>query len=152
MTKLSNHFMENDPERLLLNQGGRVSNLHKLSKLKHMEKNQMGSGLAGPGVEHVEKQQKTESQRLLNTPAQLNIPLRRWAKIRAYQTGWPAETGVLGLPRQGRGSMPAIARMIEQGTDAHQEAGQAILDKGTEYTDAAKERWDQLMELLNQYE
>lgn len=149
LNRLSNYFMEHDANRILTGQGGRVKDLHNLVKLNHMNKNQQGSSLSGPGIEHITKEGKSESARLLNTPSSLDTSLPRWLKIRAYQSGYPASSGLLGLSREGNYSAPNLMRMIEQGTGLHPDAYESAVQAPGKAWDATK-NWTQefLQELL----
>jgi len=130
LKRMGNYLMENDAKRTLTGQGGRVKDLQQLIKLDFMSKNQMGGGLSGAGIEHINKEPKSESSRLFSTPKDLEVPLNRYLRLRAYQFGYPARTGLLNLPRKSALSAPNIYRAVEQGSDVHYERGKEAAEWG----------------------
>jgi hypothetical protein len=120
--KMGNHFMAQDPKRMLMEQGGRIRDLQRLAKLHAVQKKQAGRGLDRHDIEG----EKGEKQHLMSTPMSLRIPMM--ARIRAglYRYGFPSKTGILGMdPKNKTWNTPDVSRAAEQATDSHRELGEA---------------------------
>ncbi len=97
--RLTAYFQSSDPERMLLESGGRVTDLHKLAKLNYVMKNQAGSALTGTGMMTYKKNPTKQSmrQRLLSSPAGSAVPFIPEMMLKRYAGGYPSVSGYLGM-------------------------------------------------------
>jgi hypothetical protein len=105
--RLTNHFQTSDPERLLLESGGRVTDLHRLAKLDYLLKSHAGSALSGTGMTNFKNNSSKQSatQRLLGSPAGNMVPIVPDSLMRLYARGYPSKTGLLNM---GSSASPSI--------------------------------------------
>jgi len=118
--KLSGYFMgPGEVNRTLLGRGGRVKDLQKIAKLNYIQRKQAGGGLnrLTAGGEDDRWDPAFKKQSFLNTPWSLKLPALGRAKVKMYQAGYPASTGLLNLNRQGDYSAAKLGRALEQSAD-----------------------------------
>lgn len=113
--KLTGYLMETDPERLLTGTGGAIQNLHDIARLSNMKKDQAGGGIGNYHVDGVAPD--TYKPGLMTTPNVGSPNIYRQARFEAFRRGYPGETGLLGLKREGPFNAENLFRAEQQGTD-----------------------------------
>jgi hypothetical protein len=125
LKKLGKHLEATDMDRMLLEEGGKVQNLHSLARVNWIEGKKRGGGLTGSGV-HDPKDKTGEVSNFISTPNDVTEPWWRRKLYDIYQSGYPANTGILGLPRKAR--IPEnLSRAASQGVDTIENLGHMAL-------------------------
>ena len=146
-SKLSQHLMSNDAQRLLEGTGGRVKDLHAIARLNRYQQRQQKPTL-GEGGAGMEDTLPAPSKRMLSTPQDAKIPLRRKARLNLYYSGWPNNTGLFNLPIEGPYSFPNISRAYTQAMDPEvtaMEHAQQIYENPTNYV---TDKWNRMKTLM----
>jgi hypothetical protein len=120
--------------RTLLGRGNKnITDLQNIAKLDYIQKNQSGGGLSrlSSGGEDDRWDPDFKRQSFLNTPWSLKLPVVGRAKVGAYTSGYPSETGLLGLDRKGNYSAAKLGRALAQSTDAQRNLLEGTYDVGS---------------------
>ena len=133
--KLSRYMMSPaEVNRTLLGRGNKsITDLQNIAKLDYIQKNQSGGGLnrLTAGGEDDRWDPDFKKQSFLNTPWSLKLPVVGRAKVGAYTSGYPSETGLLGLDRKGNYSAAKLGRALAQSTDAQRNLLEGTYDTGS---------------------
>lgn len=127
LNKLGNYFMQSDTKRMMQGTDQRISDLHKLAKVNYIQKQQPSGGLNKYDVDeegwisHMKGEGKEGKMHMFSTPMSLLTPMPRKMKFDLYKSGYPAQTGLLGMDSANRTwNMPDQMRALEQGAKPHQ--------------------------------
>lgn len=130
--KMRSFFQSNDMQRILLGEGGRVKELHKLAQLNQMMKDAQRSDILGTNLNPLRNTGKQSYiQRLLNMGPSKMMPILPETMLKLYEKGYPGQTGLLNMNQRGIWSPQLYSRAISQGTQFHPgviETGSNIFD------------------------
>lgn len=165
LTRLKNHFKSTDPQRLLLESGGRVADLFRLVKLNDVMKGQAGSALSGTNMNSfkVNPGKQSMRQRFLSTPMAGMVPVIPDMMMRGYARGYPSVTGLANMgsgPNALLGGnlgafwdQPGLyTRALAQGTQVHPKAIKGGLDSLKWLSGKAEEGIDMMGNLFSSEE
>jgi hypothetical protein len=153
--RLLNHLRGSDPERLLLENGGRINDLYKTAKLEYMAKHQAGSDLAGMGTKAIFNSDKPSVvEKLLMTPAAGYVPVLPSAALKLYSeglgplpAGWPAKTGLLNMSGKDLGNPTLYTRSLQQAEQPWPSLYQGAKDS----INSAEEEYEAIKKKLKSY-
>lgn len=126
--KLTQHLMSGDEAvRTLTSKGGRIKKLQDIAKIDTMQRRQAGAeGYSGSNVDLGDTSRKGLLRSVLTTPLTAMIPTSTRAGMNLYMSGYPAVTGLTGLPKPAIGK---ISRAQEQGSQKITRAAEWVRDK-----------------------
>ena len=114
--KLTNHLMSNDPERLLMESGGRINELYKAVKVNYMMNKQARADLGSLGKKHFfNASDPSLIMQFLQSPMQNVLPRIPTMAVDMYAKGYPSVTGLLNMSGRGLGNPNLYARALSQG-------------------------------------
>jgi hypothetical protein len=132
-SKMYQYLANNDIRRIVLGEGGRVKDLHKLAQVEHMSKHQAGPDISG-------LTQNNMFNRVTNSPIEkmLMTPYAGWpgfspisnAALKLYSSErWsPAKYGLLHMSGKNFGNPVTYARANEQANQTRVKIGNAVID------------------------
>lgn len=130
--KMRSFFQSNDMQRILLGEGGRVKELHKLAQLNQMMKDSQKSDILGTNLNPLRNSGKQSYvQRLLNFGPTKMMPILPETMLKLYEKGIPGQTGLLNMNNKGIWSPQLYSRAMSQGTQFHPgliETGSNVFD------------------------
>jgi len=153
--RLLNHLRGSDPERLLLENGGRINDLYRTAKLEYMAKHQAGSDLAGMGTKAIFNSDKPSVvEKLLMTPAAGYVPILPSMALKLYSegmgplpAGWPAKTGLLNMSGKDLGNPALYTRALQQA----EQPWPALYEGVKDGINSAEDEYEAIKEKLKSY-
>lgn len=138
--KLTGKLMSGDEAiRTLTSKGNRIKKLQDIAKIDTMQGRQAGAvGWSGSGVEGGDNSRRGLLRSTFATPLITRIPASTRAGMNMYMSGYPAVTGLTGLPK------PAIGKIMRAQEQGSQNVSSAVNTGMEQFNDFMKmiQEWD----------